>query len=95
MTTVQVRVDTLIKSNVEKILANMGLDMSTAIRIYLQKIQQTNSIPFALSNSQYTKDGFTQEEEKEIISSWKESKIEKNRKKFTSMDDAINHLSNI
>lgn len=92
MTTVQVRVDTGMKSSVENILANMGLDMSTAIRMYLRKIQQTNSIPFTLSNSQYDENGFSPEEQKSILSAWKESKKEKNRKEFSSMDDAIADL---
>ena len=91
MTTVQVRVDTSVKSTVENILANMGLDMSTAIRMYLKKIEQTNSIPFAISNSQYDEDGFTAQEKREILNSWKESKQEKN-KEFSSMDEAIASL---
>ena len=93
MTTVQVRVDTVIKSAVENILENMGIDMSTAIRMYLKKIQQTNSIPFSLSLPQYDCNGFTKEESQAVISSWKDSKKEKNREKFSSMDEAITSLS--
>lgn len=93
MTTVQVRVDMDTKSIVENILANMGLDMSTAIRMYLRKIQQTKSIPFSLSIPDYDENGFTTEESDLILSSWKESKKEKNREKFSSMDDAIANLS--
>jgi len=34
------------KSSSEKIFKNLGLDMSTAIRMFLVKVTQTGSIPF-------------------------------------------------
>jgi addiction module RelB/DinJ family antitoxin len=45
---IQVRIDEDLKKRVEKILADMGLDIPTAIRIYFMKMADTESIPFAL-----------------------------------------------
>lgn len=86
MTTVQVRVDSAIKATVENILANMGLDMSTAIRMYLKKIQQTNSIPFAVSNTRYDENGFTTAEKKEILDSLRESKTDNTVQAIASLE---------
>ena len=45
---IEVRVDARTKANVEIILKRIGIKMSEAIRIYLQKIIITNSIPFEI-----------------------------------------------
>jgi len=46
--TIQVRVDDDVKDAVERVLSKLGLDMSTAIRIYLAAILWNNGIPFDL-----------------------------------------------
>ena len=51
MKTLQVRVPDELRNSADKVLNNIGLDMPTAIRLYLKKIVQTNSIPFALQAS--------------------------------------------
>ncbi|WP_309399970.1 type II toxin-antitoxin system RelB/DinJ family antitoxin [Cerasicoccus maritimus] len=48
MKTLQVRVPDELRSNADQVLEDIGLDMPTAIRLYLNKIVQTRSIPFSL-----------------------------------------------
>lgn len=93
MATIQVRVDDATKLAVENILTSLGVDMTTAIRMYLKKIQYTRSIPFSLSQASYDENGFTPAERREILSAWKESKEEKDQEKFSSMGEAISSLT--
>ena len=48
MKTLQVRISDDLRSNADAVLEDIGLDMPTAIRLYLNKIVQTRSIPFTL-----------------------------------------------
>lgn len=48
MKTLQVRISDELRSNADQVLEDIGLDMPTAIRLYLNRIVQTRSIPFPL-----------------------------------------------
>jgi len=48
-TLIQVRVDQPLKADVAEVFASLGLDMATAIRIFLQRCRQVRGIPFALT----------------------------------------------
>lgn len=48
MKTLQVRMPDALREDADLVLAEIGLDMPTAIRLYLNKIVQTRSIPFDL-----------------------------------------------
>jgi len=45
-TNVQIRIDTKLKNEAEKTLNKLGLDLPTAFRIFLNKINITGGIPF-------------------------------------------------
>jgi DNA-damage-inducible protein J len=47
-TTLQIRVPVQLRDEVSAILDSMGLDLPTAIRVYLSKVAQTRRIPFSL-----------------------------------------------
>jgi DNA-damage-inducible protein J len=47
-TTLQIRIDAQTKDQAQKVLAEMGLDMSTAIKLFLRNIIITESIPLEL-----------------------------------------------
>ena len=49
---IQAKVDAKMKSSSEKIFRGLGLDMSTAIRMFLVKVNQTQSIPFFIGMEQ-------------------------------------------
>ncbi len=48
MKTLQVRIPDQLRIDADSVLAHIGMDMPTAVRLYLTKIVQTRSIPFAL-----------------------------------------------
>ena len=63
MTTIQVRTQAKTKKNVQKILSELGLDMSTAINMYLVQIEKVGGIPFPI----LTENGMTPEAEDRIL----------------------------
>lgn len=50
-TTIQIRIDTETKEQAQQVLAEMGLDMSSAIKLFLHNIIITESIPLELRSS--------------------------------------------
>ena len=46
--TLQVRVDENLRAEAEVVLREIGLDMPSAVRLFLTKVVQTQSIPFEL-----------------------------------------------
>jgi addiction module RelB/DinJ family antitoxin len=87
----QVRIDADLKNKAEKVLEEMGMDLPTAIRVFLKKVIYTKSIPFNLSTRSLTENGFTPEFEDLIL---KASSENKNLKGFDSSNDLINFLNN-
>ena len=63
MTTIQVRTDEKTKKTAQQILHKLGLDLSTAINIYLVQIVEKQGIPFEI----VTENGFTLAEEAELL----------------------------
>ena len=45
----QIRVDKQLKSDVSAIFSNIGLDLSTAIRLFFKKSLQVKGLPFSLN----------------------------------------------
>lgn len=48
MKTLQVRLPDELRDEADSVLNEIGMDMSTAIRVYLKKIVQNRAIPFSL-----------------------------------------------
>ena len=48
VTKLQVRMDRNLKDSAEEIFAEIGLDTTTAVRLFFTKVAQTGSIPFQL-----------------------------------------------
>ena len=63
MTTIQVRTPEKTKKSAMQILEKLGLDLSTAINIYLVQIIERKGIPFEV----VTENGLTTAEEKNIL----------------------------
>ncbi len=63
MSTIQVRVDEQTKRASAKILDQLGLDISSAVKVYLKQIIVSKGIPFLLK----TRNGMTAQQEKEIF----------------------------
>lgn len=62
-TTLQVRIDKKTKDKAQKIFKDMGIDMSSGIKLFLSRVINTGSVPFIPT----TKNGFTKEIEEEIL----------------------------
>ena len=45
---IQVRVDENLKNDASEVLTDLGLDLSSAIRLFLKQVVVTNGIPFNL-----------------------------------------------
>lgn len=74
MSTIQVRIDEKTKKSAQRVLDDVGLDLSSAIKVYLKQIVIMKGIPFQL----VTSNGFTPEEEEEILKASDEAKQGKN-----------------
>ena len=46
--TLQIRVDDIMKKVTEELFTSLGLDTSTAIRIFLSIVNETGGLPFEL-----------------------------------------------
>ena len=80
MKTLQVRVSDDLRTNADAVLEDIGLDMPTAIRLYLNKIVQTRSIPFALeaggvATEELEVDAATQKKMDAVADSWRKTKV--------------------
>ena len=62
-----IRVNPEIKASVEPILAAIGLSFSDVFNLTLQQIYLKRKIPFELSATQLTENGYTSEFETEIL----------------------------
>ena len=89
MTTIQLRVDEKTKRNASKVLDTLGLDMSTAIKLYLKQITLHKGLPFPL----VTENGFTIQEENEILQAAEEAAQGKIVTKAMNKKEALKYLN--
>lgn len=92
MSNIHVRIKDDTKKSATKVLDRMGIDMSTAITMYLNQIVITQSIPFRL----VTENGLTLQQEKEILQASKDAKRGVNVSKvLESEEDVKNYLDSL
>lgn len=91
MSTIQIRVDQKTKKSAKKVLDKLGVDMSSAIKVYLKQIVIHKGIPLPL----LTENGLTPAEEEEISQASEEAKIDKNVTKTMSAKEAIEYLRSL
>jgi len=78
MTTIQVRIDEKTKAKARKVFHKMGLDVSSGIKLYLNRVIEDETIPFVVR----TENGYTPEEEHRMIR--EAAYIKKHGKRYTS-----------
>lgn len=61
--TIQVRVDSIMKKNADKTFRDMGLDMSSGVKLFLHQVVRSGSIPFSIR----TDNGFTPDQERLMV----------------------------
>ncbi len=91
MTTIQVRVDDHTKQASSKILEDLGLDVSSAIKVYLKQIIATKGIPFPL----VTRNGFTPEQERDIQVASRDAKGKKNISRAMDVKETMAYLDSL
>lgn len=64
---IQVRVDDRLKHDAETLFSSMGIDMPSAIRMFLKQSLIQNSIPFAIKGTGTVRKIYTIEEIKDIV----------------------------
>ena len=81
-TTLNIRIDSKTKEAAHKTFETLGLDISTAVKMFLRKAVDTNSIPFEVR----TENGFTTAQETEIL---KDTQVTlKEGKRYVSAQEA-------
>ena len=91
MATIQVRFPDKKKKNVEKILESLGLDMTTAVRMFLCRVEIDQGLPFPVTKK-LTVNGFTPEFEAEVLDAMKNPD---DSIKFDNADEAVSFLRNM
>jgi addiction module RelB/DinJ family antitoxin len=91
MSTIQVRVKDDTKKSAKKILERVGLDMSSAVKLYLHQIVLRNGLPFRI----VTENGLTLEEEEAIVKAEEEAERGVNVTKSMSSKEAIAYLKKL
>ncbi|MBC7767114.1 type II toxin-antitoxin system RelB/DinJ family antitoxin [Arenimonas sp.] len=86
-TNVQIRIDTALKNKAEKTLNKLGLDLPTAFRIFLNKVNLVGGIPFSVTDDNYFI--YSNKEEEEILDAYKNSP---RSKKFNNSKELIKFL---
>lgn len=91
MSTIQIRIDEKTKKSAKKVLDKIGMDMSSAVKVYLKQIVITQGLPFPL----LTENGLTIQQEQEILKASEEAKKGINVSgPFETAEDFIKSLRN-
>ncbi len=82
MATIQVRTEEKTKKAAQLVLSRLGLDLSTAINIYLVQIIEKKGIPFEV----VTENGLTAAEEDSILEEFASAK--RSKKSYATAEEA-------
>ncbi|MFH1744779.1 MAG: type II toxin-antitoxin system RelB/DinJ family antitoxin [bacterium] len=88
MNTIQIRIDEKEKRAAKKILDRMGLDMSSAIKLFLKQLSVYKGLPFLV----VTENGLTISQEKNIIRAANDAIKNKNVSKKMNGKQAAEYL---
>ena len=88
MSNIQIRIDKKEKEEVKKIFNKLGLDMSSAIKLFLRQTKIKKGLPFLL----LTENNLTVEEEDAILKASNEAKRGKNVSDYLNKKEAIDYL---
>ncbi|MFH1412710.1 MAG: type II toxin-antitoxin system RelB/DinJ family antitoxin [bacterium] len=86
MTQIQVRIDTKTKESAKKILNELGLDISTAVKTFLRQVIMVGGLPYELRDV----NGYAKGDVKKIKESYEDAV--KNGKRFNTTKDALDDL---
>jgi DNA-damage-inducible protein J len=93
--TLEVTLDPTLKKKAAKVLNGLGLDLDSAVRVFLSKVVATHSIPFALAEEPEAY-RFSAKETKEILAAKRESKKAAQLSgPFTTAESLMSHLRQV
>jgi DNA-damage-inducible protein J len=84
--TIQIRIDSKTKEAARKTLDGIGLDMSSAVKLFLINVINKNGIPLDL----LTENGFTLAQEQALIADTNDA--QKNGKKYNNLEELFSDL---
>lgn len=91
----EITVEPTLKKKAAKVLNGLGLDLDSAVRVFLTKVVATHSIPFALAEEPEAY-RFSTKETKEILAAKRESKKAAQLSgPFTTAESLITHLRKV
>ena len=91
MSNIQVRINEKDKEEARKIFDKLGLDMSSAIKLFLKQTTLRKGLPFLLT----TENGLTLDEEASIIKASSEARVGKNVSRDLKGKKALEYLKSI
>lgn len=91
MSTIQIRIDEKTKKSAKKVLDEVGIDMSSAIKLYLHQISIRRGIPFQI----LTENGLTLDQERDVLKASKESRKGINVTEPMNVKEALAYLKNL
>ena len=89
---VQSKVPLEVKQSSEKILNDFGLDISTAIRMFLIKVKNTQSIPFTIG---YDNNSISKELSNYLLTTEQDIEQDKNVLHFTDNQEGFTYLESL
>jgi len=91
MSNIQIRIAEKEKRAAQRVFDDIGLDMSTAVRLFFKQATLRKGIPFLVT----TENGLTLEEENAIIEASSEARVGKNISRAMSGQKAIARLKSL
>jgi DNA-damage-inducible protein J len=83
MATLHVRLDDKRKKQAQKILEQLGLDLSQAVRLFIHQICITDGVPLRL----LTENGFSVDDEGALLRDAQAARVGKEVKRYKNVDD--------
>ena len=85
-TQIQIRIDKDIKNKAKKVFESIGLDMSSAVKMFLRQAINAGTLPYEIRDES----GFTLQQIKELKEDLEDAK--KNSKTFSSAKELIDDI---
>ncbi|MES2059472.1 MAG: type II toxin-antitoxin system RelB/DinJ family antitoxin [Patescibacteria group bacterium] len=85
-TTIQIRIDTKTKNETKKLFDTLGLDLSSATKLFYVQALRARAIPFEIR----TENGFTPSQEREMIKEAEWAK--KHAKRYSSVKKMLDDI---
>jgi len=84
--TIQIRIDSKVKKEAQTVFENLGLDLSSGVKLYLTQVVREQGLPF----TPRTVNGFIPEQEARILreTAW----AKKNGKRYRSAKEALKDI---